>query len=141
MNLIQRLTLAILILNFIFVGSIGYMLFSPVRLPIIYNEPFPVSSKTIHKGETLTYTIELNKRKPYTAERYRNIICADGNLVTLSPERSNLPLGRQSVELEIIIPQKASFSTCYLELRYVYRINGLRTETQVMHTQDFTIIP
>jgi hypothetical protein len=141
MTFIQRATVGLLILNVITLVIAGVLLFWPAQLPIVYNEPFPVHPTEVKKGETLTYTMEVNKRKQYTVDIHKNIVCQDGNLVTLASAHTNIPLGRQTIKPEVIIPQKASFSTCYIEMTSVYQVNPLRSETQVMRTQSFKIIP
>lgn len=141
MTFIQKITVVMLLLNFIVVGVFAYLLFWPTQLPIIYNEPFPVSPKEIKKGEVLTITMEVNKRKQYTVDVHKNIVCNDGNLVTLAPNKTSIPLGTNTIEVEIIIPTKASFSTCHVEFENEYKINALRIEHQKMVTQSFKIIP
>lgn len=141
MTFIQKATVALLIINFFVVLVAAFLLFYPAQLPIVYNEPFPVYPTEVHKGDTITYTMEVNKRKQYTVNVHKNILCEDGNLVTLAPTKTNIPLGRQTIHPEVIIPNKASFSTCFIEIVSVYEVNPLRTETQVMRTQNFKIVP
>lgn len=141
MNFTQKATVALLILNIIVVVMAGVMLFWPAQLPIVYNEPFPVYPEVVHKGDTLTYTMVVNKRKQYTVEVHKNIVCEDGNLVTLAPAKTNIPLGKQTIRPEVIIPAKASYSTCYVEIESVYEVNPLRSETQIMRTESFKIVP
>lgn len=141
MNTIQRLTIALLVANGIVLAIAAYLLFAPAQLPIIYNEPFPVYPSEVRKGETLTYTMVVNKRKQFVVDVHKNIICDDGNLVTLVSNTTNIPLGKQTVRPAVIIPAKASFATCYIEINSVYQVNPLRSETQTMKTQTFKIIP
>lgn len=141
MTFIQRATVALLILNAFVVLAAGLLLFLPAQLPIIYNEPFPVYPTEVKKGETITYTMDVDKRKQYTVDVHKNIVCEDGNLVTLAPTKTNIPLGRQKITPEVIIPSKASYSTCFIEIVSVYEVNPLRSETQVMRTQNFKIVP
>lgn len=141
MTFIQRATVGLLILNAIVIAVAGFLLFFPAQLPIIYNEPFPVYPTEVKKGETITYTMEVNKRKQYTVDVHKNIVCEDGNLVTLATNQTNIPLGKQTIRPEVIIPAKASFATCYIEIVSVYEVNPLRSESQTMRTQTFKIIP
>lgn len=130
-----------LIANVAILVVAAFLLFAPAQLPIVYNEPFPVYPQVVKKGEVLTYTMDVNKRKRYTVDIHKNIVCEDGNLVTLASTKTNVPLGRQVIKPEVIIPQKASFSTCYIEINSVYEVNPLRIETQSMRTQSFRIVP
>ena len=141
MNTIQKLSIALLAVNILVLGIAAYLLFFPVQFPIIYNEPFPVSPTEVRKGETITYEMHVDKRKQYTVEVHKNILCEDGNLVTLAPTKTNIPLGEQHVYPEVTIPTKASYTTCYIEIVSDYQVNPLRSETQVMRTQSFKIIP
>lgn len=140
MTMIQKLTACMLLFNFIIVGVLGYMLFWPVKFPIIYNEPFPVSPSVVTRGEDITYTIEFEKFKEHRVDVFQNIICEDGNLVTLAPAKSSFPLGRHTIDVTITVPQKASVSTCYIELKSNYEINAIRIEHKTMRTQSFQII-
>lgn len=140
MTILQKLTIALLITNVLILVVVGVLLFAPVRLPIIYNEPFPVSPREVRRGETLYYTMEVDKREQYAVDVHKNIVCDDGNLVTLAPTKTNIPLGRRTITPEVIIPMKASLSTCHIEIENTYHINPLRNETLEMRTQDFIII-
>lgn len=140
MTLIQKLTAIMLFANLLVIAGAAGLLFWPAHLPIIYNEPFPVRPEVVYKGDTLFYTMELRKDSQYNADWNRNIICEDGNLVTLSPQHTDMPIGKQTVTGSIVIPQKASFSVCYLQLEVSYQVNPLRREHQTMRTQSFTIV-
>lgn len=141
MNIIQKATISLLFVNMVVIVIAAYMLFWPTQLPIIYNEPFPVTPNVVKKGGTISYTMEVNKRKAYGVNVSKNIICNDGNLVTLASVVTNIPLGRSKVTPEVVIPQKTSLGTCHIVTTSEYRINPLRTETQHMSTQDFIVIP
>lgn len=141
MNTIQKATIALLLTNMVVIVIAAYMLFYPAQLPIIYNEPFPVTPNIVKKGETVSYVMEVNKRKAYSVNVSKNIICNDGNLVTLASVITNIPLGKSRVTPEVVVPQKTSLGTCHITISSEYRINPLRTETQHMSTQDFIVIP
>lgn len=141
MTLIQKLTIALLVGNVLTLIIAAYLLFFPARLPIVYNEPFPVYPTELHKGEVLTYTMDIDKRKAYSVRVNKNIVCNDGNLVTLASMITNIPLGRNVITPEVIIPQKTSYGICHIEISSEYKVNPLRLETQHMRTQDFNVIP
>jgi hypothetical protein len=141
MTIIQQATVCILVLNVIVLAIAGYLLFGPVKYTVIYNEPFPVTPGTVKRGEDLTYTIEYEKFKHYGVVTEQAMICADGNLVTLAPRTTNLPLGRHTVTHTVTVPNKASFTTCYIELKQTITINRIRVTHTVMRTQSFSIIP
>ena len=118
---------------------VGWLLFSPAPLPIIYNEPFPLDKTEVKRGEEISYYIELNKTADYDAVLNRNIICDDGNLVTMAPGSSQVPTGEQKVWVTVTVPMKTSLGACHLELTNVYKINPLRNETLNLRTQDFIV--
>lgn len=129
-----------MIINFLALAAFAYLMLWPVAFPIIYNEPFPVSHSEIKKGETLSYVIDFYKFKDYVSEIHQNIICEDGNLMTLVPVNTNYPVGRHTITSSVVIPEKASYSKCYLELSVTYHINPLRSENRTMRTESFTIV-
>lgn len=140
MTLFQKLSAVLLLTNLAILGVLAYLLLWPVQLPIVYNEPFPVFPDVVRKGESIYYTMDVNKRESFVADVHKNIICNDGNLVTLAPVATNIPVGRRTITPEVTIPYKSSLGVCHIEIENTYYINPLRTETQAMRTQDFTII-
>ena len=128
-----------MIINTAILLWVGWLLFSPAPLPIIYNEPFPLDKTEVKRGEEISYYIELNKTDDYDAVLNRNIICDDGNLVTMAPGSSQVPTGEQKVWVTVTVPMKTSLGTCHLELNNVYKINSLRHETLNLRTQDFIV--
>lgn len=130
----------VLVLNFLLLGMAIWMLFWPVELAEVYNEPFPVYPSEVQKGESISYEIEFRKTKQYTVESNKNIICDDGSLITLAPTHTDAPLGLHKAVGSVNIPVTASVATCYLEFNTTYFINPLRTEHRTMRTQEFKII-
>ena len=129
-------------LNIFVLVGLYYLMFWPVPLAEIYNEPFPVTPQEVKRGETLYFTIDFEKRSHYTVTSHRAIICKDGNLVTLANHTSNThaPLGRHQATIGINLPDKVSNGECYIQLENTYDINPLREEHRTMRTQDFTVI-
>lgn len=139
--MINKITAAIMFLNVAALLVIGYLMFAPVQLAEIYNEPFPVIPQEVKRGETVSFVVEFNKTKQYRVTSHRSIICADGNLVTLSQTSStNAPLGKHTATIELVIPDKVSIGSCYIQLENTYHINPMRDEHRDMRTQDFTVI-
>ena len=93
----------------------------------------------VKRGEEISYLIHLDKRANYSAKLNRNIICNDGNLVTLAPQDSHIPIGESKVWVTITVPMKTSIATCHLEMANTYFINPIRTETMELRTQDFIV--
>lgn len=116
-----------------------FLLVAPVQLDEVYNEPFPVYPAELKKGEEVFWDIEYSKSNPYKAFINRNIICGD-NLVTLAPETTDAPYGDRVIARgSVVLPEKVSLGTCYIELKATYEINRLRTIQKTFVTQDFYI--
>lgn len=138
--MILRLAAGIMSLNLVSLMVVIWALLVPVELPEIYNEPFPVSPAIVAKGEVLTYTIEYNKTHMMQVDTHKNIICEDGNLVTMAPTHTAAPTGTHRVDIDVTIPEKTSLGVCHIEITNTYHVNALRDENRTMQTQDFTVI-
>lgn len=140
--MINKLTTIIMAINITILLAVGYLMFWPAQLSIVYNEPFPVYPQVVKRGDPLSYTVEMTKRATYDVHSSQSIICADGNLVTLADKnlRSSLPEGDHTVTDKIIIPEKVSDGRCYLQLQATYEINPLRDEHRIMKTEEFIVI-
>lgn len=129
-----------MLLNLAMLIGVAYMMFWPFPLTEVLNEPFPVEPYEIQRGDTITVFVEFEKYRDYPVELNKNIICNDGNLVTLAPSTSQAPTGHHDISIEITIPQKVSDGTCHFEFRNTYHINPLRQETLIRESQDFVVI-
>lgn len=138
--MINVFTSTIMAFNLLALLIMGWMLYAPIQLAEVYNEPFPVRPTEVHLGEDLEFQVHFKKTGDYAVTSNRNIICDDGNLVTLAPKESNAPKGEYKTWTSVTIPQKASVGECYLEMTNTYYINALRTEERELRTQSFTII-
>lgn len=138
--LINYITFSLMIINIVAIAIVGWLLFHPVQLPIVYNQPFPTDKQEVKVGEEISYLIEINKTENRQVTINRNIICDDGSLVSMVPITSDIPLGKQNVWFSFIVPLKTSFGKCYLEMKNIYRINPVREEKLTFRTQEFTVI-
>lgn len=127
-------------LSFAFFFTIAYMLFFPATIPEVLNSPYPVSPLEVKRGEEISYTIHYIKTVNMPVVGNRNIICADGNLVTLAPITTNAPLGENMAQGTITIPEKTSLGECYIDFNVSYDVNPLRTEHRNYRTETFTVI-
>ena len=139
MTMIHKITIGMLGFNIAVLLVVGYMFFHPVDLAVIYNEPFPVEPKEVQRGEKVSYDIHYNKPKQYRVQSDKNIICEDGNLVTLAPVSSNSPVGEYSVTVSVKVPEKTSLGSCFIQIQNTYYINAFRTVDKTMRTQDFIV--
>ena len=135
----NQITTIIMALNIAILLVVGWMLFWPAPLPIIYNEPFPLDKQEVKRGEQISYLIHLRKTADYDAELNRNIVCDDGNLVTLASQNSHVPQGEHQIWVTITVPQKTSLGTCHLEMMNTYKINPIRNEYLSLRSQDFVV--
>lgn len=142
----MRTLLVISGFNFIVMLVAGWLMFIPVNLAEVYNEPFDVFPAEVQRGDTITFAVEFYKTDNYRVESTRAIICDDGNLVTLAVPnstdgtvRSSVSQGRHTATVEITIPEKTSLGKCHVELNNTYYVNPLRTLYRTMETKDFTV--
>ena len=85
-----------LTLAFVVSAYVSWLFLAPVSLDVVYNHPFPIYPAEVSVGETLYWEVEYSKDNTYTANINRNIICGD-DLVTLSPESTNVPQTEKSL--------------------------------------------
>jgi hypothetical protein len=136
-----KLTTILLCVNLFATAVVAVLLFAPVELDIIYNEPFPVYPSEVKRGEEITWIVEFSKSNTFPATINRTIICADGNLVTLTSSETNVPKTERMIAVGgAVIPEKTSLGVCYTELVATYHINPLRNIEKTMRTQNFTVI-
>lgn len=140
MSFVNNLTLIVMTMNASVLCVFGYMLFAPIQLTETLNEPFAVTPHEVKHGETINFTVEMEKYRDYKVEINKNIICADGNLVTLAPSTSHAPTGKHTIPMTLVVPDKASLGECYVEFVNTYFINPFRTEQRVRVTEPFIVI-
>ena len=137
---LNTITAVVMALNVGFLLFGGFLAFGPVNLADVKNEPFPVRPYEVKRGETLEYFVHFEKFRTYDAISNRNIICDDGNLVTMSPKPSSAPIGEHETWTSIVVPQKVSDGRCYLQMENTYYINPLRTEHRTLRTDYFFVV-
>ena len=138
--MINKILTTLMLFNLAGVVWIFWLLFAPVNLAEIHNIPFPVFPDEVKRGDVLSYEIEFTKYENIEVNTNKNIVCADGNLVTLAPQQTNAPLGYHKAIGSITIPEKVSDGECWIEFNTEYIINPIRTEKRHFRTQSFNII-
>jgi len=117
-----------------------YQMFYQPQLDIIHNEPFPVRPASVERGGVIQWEIEYTKTNDFPATIHRNIICEDGNLVTLASSVTNAPKGNHLKAInQLEVPLKTSLGVCYMELTADYEINNLRTVSRTYISQPFIV--
>lgn len=139
--MINQVTSVIMFFNVVFLLVMGYMMFWPIQLSDILNEPFPVTPAEVQRGDTISFDIHFIKHEHYEVHSTRSIICDDGNLVTLANpvESTNVPLGEHIGSLELIIPKKVSNGNCHVELTNEYCANPLNCVERVLKSESFFV--
>ena len=136
-----KILLYFMIINLGAVVWLFYTLAFPVQIAVLHNEPFPVYPSEVKRGEEISWKVELTKTNDYRATVNRNIVCADGNLVTLARSETNAPLGERIIlNGSVTVPLKTSLGECYIEITPTYHINPLRDITKSYRTQSFNVI-
>ena len=117
-----------------------WAVFMPVQLTEV-ETPMPLANGVeYHRGDTLHFIINYKKHNDYPAVGTRTIQCDDGNLVTMTEVRTNLPSGEgTSVSLPLVIPEKVSDGWCKLVIDVRFEINGFRNEQATYETVPFYV--
>jgi hypothetical protein len=111
----------------------------PVKI-IDVVQPYKIVSKVVKRGGVLTYEVEYKKYTNSPAIVYRNIICEDGNLVTLAPIESNVPKGdHKLVRSDVMVPMKTSLGECRLDVTLDYHVNMFRHKIYNFESESFEV--
>lgn len=133
-----------LILAYLVVAYVGFLHFQPFHEPDVV-QPFPVlnENKTVERGGVLRYEAKLTKYSDVKVTNYKNIICKDGNLVTIADlnNTSKVPLGTHTVIGTQNIPHKTSLGECKLVFDVIYHVNQLKDVERTRETEWFTVTP
>lgn len=134
-------SMMVITIAFLVVGYVAWLFIEPFNEPLVV-EPYPILNENneVARGKYVFYVIEFTKYEDMPVETNRNIICADGNLVTLAPIQTDAPVGYHKTVGEIAIPQKTSLGECFIQFKSTYHINKLRTEQRERRTDPFYVI-
>lgn len=133
----NALSSILLFINILAVGWVLLLTFGPAHIPVVHDVQTERTSYV--RGDELMYTVHFTKFVERPVTTTRNILCDDGNLITLAPLVDNAPLGENKSIQSVTLPMKASVSTCRLDFKATYNINFLRTETLSFTSNDFVI--
>jgi hypothetical protein len=116
----------------------------PARLPVVV-EPLPVLNpdREIAVGETIVLELDVTKTvelEPHTASRF--LTCESGNLVTLTANRTTLPVGTYTLISDSVqLPRKITVGdVCVMNFRVAYHINPMRDEVLDLESEPFTVV-
>ena len=107
---------------------------------IVINEiTYPIA----YAGEEFVVRFTYNKHLSYNEHTFRTILCEDGNLVTITDIKKNMPLGEHTIDFGLLVlPNKTSTNTlCKVRYLITYRPSNDRivtvpTETELFYVQD-----
>ena len=117
-----------------------YFIVEPFQKPDI-TLPMPVEFSVIARGDEQTFVIEYTKYDEAEVVGTRTIQCEDGNLVTLTQIRTNLPIGSGVIHsIPFVIPQKTSLGMCKLVVNVRYDINPHKVVFDEYETVLFEVI-
>jgi hypothetical protein len=139
---VNKIATALLLVMFTALVSIITYLVYPVNI-ISVVQPYKVlnENKEVVRGEKLVYEVEYTKHTDTPAVIYRNVVCDDGNLVTLSPVDSNVPRGEHKiVRSDVVIPGKTSLGMCKLSIVLDYEWSHIRDIRYNFETESFKVI-
>jgi hypothetical protein len=136
-----------------FVGIGGWMLIlalvafwhlMPVTLPNV-TQPLPILNvnNAVAIGEKVVVQLDVVKTVETEVESStRYIACDSGNLVTLTSNPTNLPVGTYTIVSDsVVLPPKVfPGEVCTMNFRIVYRINPMRVETLTLSSEPFTVM-
>lgn len=143
-NILHYLAWFIILGNLFLIGLVIFWLLYPYRLPYI-EQPIQINNpdKKVAINQTINMTLRVSKPVDIVAISQPNIICNDGNLVTLSNNSRTLPKGEYIIEVNsYILPSKVSVGVvCKFNFVNTYTLNPIRSQTVVWSSEQFTVIP
>jgi hypothetical protein len=133
--------MAVIIAAILGVVYFFYLVLYPFKT-VDLKEPIQVlnANKEVARGGDLILEIEYVKYDSFPVTSNKNIICEDGNLVTMASNSTNLPKGEQKFVVTFTVPQKTSIGNCYLQYVNVYEVNPIRNITKVWTTETFKVV-
>lgn len=143
MKILYYFSTLTILLAFVLMGYVGYLMFKPFHEPVVV-QPFQIlnENKEVHRGEVLQYEAELEKFQDVIVTSYKNIVCKDGNLVTLANfSDTRVPVGRHKVTGEQVIPHKTSLGECKLTIDVTYHVSRLKDVHRHRETDWFFVLP
>lgn len=119
-----------------------YWLLHDYSLPSV-KTPIAIMNKNdeVAIGDRIEMRMVVDKPAVLKPEGSVFIECEDGNLVTMVPIITNLPVGKYiSYNDKYVLPPKVAVGArCALQLKYTYQLNPIRTETLQWGTETFTV--
>lgn len=115
--------------------------FLPVRV-LEATEPFKILNENheVEAGQLVIYRIDYCKYVNASSTTIKTIV-GEQTTYPLATATSNVPKGCHVAEnRNTIVPTGVAPGHYHLELNFNYRVNGLRSATVTLHSEDFTVV-
>jgi len=131
----------VLTMAFVLVVYFTYLIFYPFK-SIEFLQPFKVLNENskVKRGGELLLEVEYIKYTEAASVVIRDIRCADGNRVTLTPTKSDVDKGEGKTVTSINIPAKISLGVCTYHSTIVHEINHFRVIETIVVSEPFEVI-
>lgn len=120
-----------------FVLYISYLLFFPVNVLEIKNEPLTIKNKVVERGEKLTFISDYCKYIDVPSRTDISFVNHDISPALLS--FTNAPKGCHVREFHVGVPLTVNPGKQHLLILVTYRINPIREEHYKFVTEDFIV--
>jgi len=126
------------IVFFMTYGIISYWMFYPYK-PFVIEGDIKILNpdKKVAPGGRLTYEMKVDKRMPLPAVIHKQLI--NHYIVTYSSITGNVPVGKRTMRVSILIPQYASSGKYKLRWEGVYHVNPIRDISVIGLSEEFTV--
>jgi|APGre2960657404_1045060.scaffolds.fasta_scaffold12679_4 hypothetical protein len=128
--------------NLLLIGLVAFWLIAPYKVPVV-EEPIPIENinKTIAIGEPIEMLLKVEKHKELSPIVQHNITCTDGNLVAMASSPKVIPTGKYTIHSKnfILPPKVAKGATCQFNFINTYKLNPLRSQTEMWSSEQFKV--
>lgn len=133
-------------LSTIFLGVIAlftivilFLTFYPVEVIKPNVQPYKVLTKTVVRGNPVTYIVDACKGIDAVSTVYRQFVLKGGSVLMVPPITNNVPKGCNQTTVSVDVPKDALPGTYYMTLDITYKINVFQDRTYHFRTEDFTV--
>lgn len=139
---LHYLSIAVIILGFIFIGIFSYMSFYPMKVWEVQtneNGKIDIIGDTFKAGDTIAYILNYCKYKQISGSASFQFV--DGIIFSTPPVYGNAPVGCRQVESHtLVVPMTLPAGYYHLQITYTHKVNVFRTISVTYETEHFTIV-
>ena len=125
-----------LILLGLVLALVAYWLLYPYN-PIDNSEVI-MADKTVQQGQLSSYKFDYCKNEEYPAKVRKDFV--DGIIFQMESPKSTLPTGCHSIVVPLPIPETLPPGMYKVRITAIYRVNPIRTITNIIETETFSVI-